>query len=1151
MGGTVSLPTNNPASAAARFNALNVQGQNGGAAGNAVANALKTAGIDTKSVPDAVLNSPDLKKALDDKGLTSLQPGDTAGKRAVQSLVSEMTTKHLNSKKDAAVDLSDPQALQKVTSSLLGQINRDPKLAESTKPLQDKLKATLESPNLFGEEKMAAASDILKEITGKVKAYTAPAVSNPTTLLDGLSSYLGQAKLASTVNADVRNAADEMAGVKIDTGSRDKKLKSAMFDLAKIDPEGSKQLKANLDKISGDSTLTHKEQSGKIASALEQFAGAGTHPTIKGMKKLAAEIRTEASDVKITDKQSKEIKETSKEVSTALTKALIQGHTASDVEGAKASLKMIELYAGNDQISDQRKADGIKSELTHLANDPILNTESNQKLKAKIESLAEGLGSPDKSNAKPLEASLGLYNNVKITPGANGALPTVEGNLSQSVAGGKITASKTPDSFKAEITSPPIMTPVGPMNVALAGSIGGSSAKQDDGTVKQSGNFSVNPNVKGVGAPPGKGATDGVNVGVKIDYSKETTFQSMQQVAENIPTDPAAEKAARQLPGSKLSNETIKTLKTDAESLNRARDETAVLSAALQKAGAIDGELKMPEGYSTKAADQKTTMGASIDANHKAGGKVTAGGSLGVVNTHQTTAGDKVDFLQKNEAAMEASLKKHNLGDVAALLEDSKTTSTGTAADIEVREDKKAQIKQMILDNLNDQREYVDTMRKTADHKGGAPLVGGVKNSVIANLQNSMAAEAGQKKSGIEDKLGTASMFGGNETRTLDKMLVKHTALTQAYNNLSGSQPAGADDDFQALMKSASNEMMSPDVSVKRETLKQLQMASRDTSTTEIDAKVTVGKVNVDAKVEVKPLENKNAEREVTVKLDAKNLTNLGLSSAVGAIASHVNKGGADSATKAENETSARTAADLVKDNYMDNSTLEVGLKGGKVDSLKASTEHTIKIANDSSDIDKKGAATYSNVQVSVAYDAKNTEDDNGQKEWKGTQTFKLSGNLKLSPGNADALISKMGIKDEKTAADVKSSLTLSGDNASVELQREGGEFKSLKVANNTSVTVGSHVVDAGIAFSKTAEKDDSGATKEKSETTVTLKLTQIMDQKTLDAVAKNMDDKFGTDMQGNVELPKQGSDQVKGKKVLGEVEFKQGDDGKWTTTIK
>lgn len=991
--------------------------------------------------------------------------------------------------------------------------------------------------------------------------------------------------------------------------------KLTRFESELSDPDKSEitQLKNDLQAIKKGKGSSGVDKAKKAGELMEQVSNRIMDPTVKSA------LKDDTFNLKNAGKPSiDDLSNLTKAVKASVTDDGVQTDTGSTQEKAlKGNLEVIKLNISSDELSTKEKVDAIKKELEEALENPILNHKNNKDVKASLQKLSDEFGKKQTNDGASTGYSYGFYNSASIKAGENG--PEISAKVSQKAFLAKLSASvelkQGEQSATVDFTSPPIAGGPG------ARVSGGASKKteKDDDKVTHTSDASGKAGMAGLGA-----VTDHRNEGIGAmaggGRTKKTEFADTAQMASNMPFNDAAVSAAVDLPGSKLKKETVATFNENVSSLNAMRDESPALSTVLQSLGAIDKDLKTPEGFIAKAPSTSTSVKAGVEGELKVGSKVITGGGLEVTRTWETKAGDRVGQLQQSDAFMKANLEKYDLGNVADLLDQSKqlpggafkdkvetnkgkieTQADGGIADLKNREEKKAEVKQMILDNLEEQRNYVELLRKTSS-TGESKLMPNMGNSsALTNLRDHGVATAKKEKANVEDKMGTKVLSGDVEAKTLDKMLVKHAALMQTYNNLAGvprepdkpqitavttedlsmtglspeqkkqfealdpakgkgvEERAAAESDFQALLKTANEEMMSPNASVSNKTLAKLQRTNTEAATTAVDLKLTVGQATVDAKVEIKPKPNKDEPNETKVTIDTKNIASAALDAKkIPAAVLDNLKGQLDVDKPPKSELSA------LNDNFRDAATLELGFKGKELTSWSVSGEVNAQLDGQTKDLDFIPEGSYPNLKGTVKREAtKLTADDKQElkdkgmadKDWKSETTVTLSGNMKLGNHAADIAKKATGAEDGLKFQVLQDFAALSGGKAEAEVKLEDDKFKSAKVEATFSPKITGVAGEINVTHNYSAGESANGDSAPTSDTKVTLKLSGKLDDVTIDAINKAT----GMNLPHVAQMPKDinnpdstASDPIKGNATnLLEVEISRAGDGPWQMKTK
>lgn len=1095
---------------------------------------LEQAGVDVSKVPKQLLQSPELLDSLAAKKLLLPTESNTTRNAQIQEVVTQMSAQlRLGNEANSTIDLTNLSEFKKVAETLLERLNQsatEPGFKGITGPSQEKLKSVFADPELTNKEKLTKASGIIEEMVGFVKSEK-KTVSSELQMLQGVGRYAASAQLTEKLSADTKNAFNEMSGILVDTKTRDADIAGITKRVKSSDPELGEKLAEGFSKITNDATLSLKEQSKAAAKLLRNAAEGKRVEPFTDMLKTAVKLENDVSRHQFTDQQKTELRDINAEIS-----KLIEGDDPDAVRTLR-DLKVLAVVVGHTPyMSNKAKNEELADILEDITEQPELKKAENKEVKAKIEKFALSLGeTPKQAAPKPTELKLNNNNKVSYTPQGPGNRAELDANASLNIAGagGKVgVAMKGSHLQRLELGA---NIPVQP-GVTVGGEVKYSaSAEAKEDKIVQQTTWQGGPKV-GVGI-----GEQAINVGLKGNYSVEKTFENKMHVLENIPIDSAAVKAAYSVDGSKLTRPTVDALKHDAEQLNAVRDGAEKLSAQLKSAGIVEQDLKVPQGYSAAVAMDTTSAKGALDVGLKAGGILSLGVSIETGYKAETKVGDRIAAMQDFPELMDKTLQRYKMDDVKDLLDKSEEVGDSDAGSILEREKLKTRVKNMISDNLNEAQRYQSALRQTTSHSKEDRLVQTAGDPEQKRMMAQLEKLAKQEKSSVEKENHTGSV-----SRTLDKMLIKHAALTQAYKNLTEqtdgepklAQPthtlstrfksfdeaqklrtdaldlaipkrvelkAAKDAQFSTLLEEANEQLQEPNATLKLNTLRQLQRVTPESSEKYFKIDVKFPGASVQAEIASKPAMKAGEEHELTATLR----TNNALSKVIERIVDKVQNNGkvqeeeaTSDAVKKDNKETAGSIADGIKSDWKGGTTkLEVGFKGGKFDHAIASTEATVTLG-----FTRLSPRLHGEANLEFRKQLK----DDGTSEVVRSSNVKLDIGLDLSKGKlAEKLADKFTRREGQTPPEqLIKDLKSTANNSHLEVNYDAGKFKSSKLESKLNLAAGPVKTQASMAIEYKSVAKEGGAdgeTEIKRDTTYKLNV----DSKLTDGMIEQIGDKF------------------------------------------
>lgn len=1095
-------------------------------------NILQQAGVDTAKVPKEVLQSPDLLQSLASKKLLTPSTNTPARNEQIHEVVAQMSAQHRQGKElSGTVDLTNLSEFKKVVGSLVDKLNQnEPGFKGATGEYQQSLNKLLSDPSVGEKEKLSKAGDLLEKMSGAIKSDKKH-VSPEAEMLSGVGKYAKSAQTRDKISVDTKNAFDEMSGLVIDTKSRKDTLDGFSKKIGAADSELGAKLKDGFEKITNDPGLSRKEQTQAAAQLLRNEAGGKRTEPFAEMLKMAVSLENGVSKQQFGDTQKAEISDINSQVY-----KLIDDKDPDSVRTLRDLKEIATFVSDTPFMSNKAKNAEMTDVLREMSEQPELQKDENKALKEKITKLADSLGEQVKSEEpKKYELKLSDKNHASFTPAGEGNRTKVDVAVNGKIPGiGGGGLGVTTNGSHLQKLSANAEIPVHP-----GVTVGGKAEYKTD-TAQAEQKIVTTTSMQGGPKVTVGDSDNGVTVGANGSRVKETTFDSKMHVLENVPVDPEASKAAFNFPGSKLSSETLKELKQDATELNAVRDGTEKLSDQLKRAGIIQQDLKVPSGYSAAAAMDVTTTSGSVEVGLKTGGKMALGVAVSGESKATTEIGDRMDALQNNPDLMAQNLKRFKMDDVSDALKKSEELK-GDSADGIIDLDKlKTRVKQMILENLGDAQNYQGALRQTTKHSKEDTLSQKSSDPAEKRFQAQFDKQAKLDKKEIQKDYGT-----GGETRTLDKMLVKHAALMQAYENIETAQnnsgragrptkpistrlesfdamqqsniqalnlavsskvdkKAANDAQFGELLKDADQQLRSPNATIGLNTLKQLQKVTPESTEKHFKVDVSFPGFKINADVASKPAMKAGEQSELTATVQTENL----LSQVLGKVVDKLQNNDkiqseepiSDSA-KTDNKETAKTFAESIKSDWKGSSKLEVGFKDGKFDHVKAETSASVRLGT-------LITAPKIKAEANIELTKQKKPDNSGETEMVRTSHVKLDIDLKMGDKLAEALAGKLTKKEGEAPEELVADLKKFGSHSTLEVDYEKGKFKSSSLESKLDLKAGPATVQGSLKIEHKSVPKEGGAdgeTEIKRDSTYTAGLNAKLTDGMVDKIDKEM----------------------------------------------
>lgn len=834
---------------------------------------LLDADIDTSTFPTPFLDSPELFNALKERKLLVIDLGDDAAKNRVQELVSDLSSKHIQGKPLVPnINLSDIHELGDRLATFAQVLQT--KDFEAGKKLSDNLNTILQSDELDNREKQNKIASLLFHIARELDSNN---TSDIASVMERLTKHLIHDELSDRLKVKQQNASDKIDGSRIDIQKYTSELQSLTTQLQTENPQLANLLDTQLESITHHHHMSDKEKANKLIevlnNAITQYSDTNTQTINDQLKLTKKTIADDVSDIHITAARKSALKDVVSEVTTQKKEL-----------GEKLSQETNELF-DDPFLTNEEKSSKIKTLLAEavadLKKNNTLSTKNNtlSVLTNKLEKVVSELNKPNNVTTNRVVGYDSFHaDQTPTTPNHEGKMAAklaekaLLGGVSAAI-GGEITGSQVTS------VSGKVSAPIGHTKVEIHGSVNNQSIQHDNESIQEG-------SLQQIGGSISAGP---LSIGSNFTHANINTFNDVAHLAQHIHLDERAATTAMILEGSQMTTQELATLTVYANDASQIRDEADKLTQDLRTLGVLmeSEELKAPVVHNSTLPHQETATMVDGHISGKLGFNdlITMTGKATAVRKETTKVafGDKVDQLHNNAKAMEANLKEHNLDSTLELRNRAANLNQDPTGNMKERNLLKSELKNQILANLTQQQAYISAIRLGKEQpitsQNGSSLMNGV-GRLADSITSLFQEEKKDAKSKIEQSLNTT-----NETETLDKLLVNHAALTQAYYSLietgskqgqqfipptspidsSSSQnilldvlhleqnPKMADEaieeaQFLTLLHTAKQELASPNTTLSLETMKKIQTVSKEIekdfiSTFQFQASFGVGNV--------------------------------------------------------------------------------------------------------------------------------------------------------------------------------------------------------------------------------------------------------------------------------------------------------------------